>query len=48
MVLSLNGLNNLKRNKMTILHLAVLIIIIAPLWIIVDTLKDILKELKKK
>jgi hypothetical protein len=33
---------------MTIFHLAALIIIIAPLWIIVDTLKDILKELKKK
>jgi hypothetical protein len=33
---------------MTIFHLAALIIIIAPLWIIVDVLKDILKELKKK
>jgi hypothetical protein len=33
---------------MTIFHLAALIIIIAPLWVMVDVLKDILKELKNK
>jgi hypothetical protein len=33
---------------MEIFHLGALMIIITPLWIIVDVLKDILKELKKK
>lgn len=33
---------------MIIFHLAALIVIIAPLWTMVDVLKDILKELKKK
>ncbi len=33
---------------MTIFYLAALIIIIAPLWTMVDVLKDILKELRKK
>jgi hypothetical protein len=33
---------------MTTFDLASLLIIIIPLWIIVDVLKDILEELKKK
>lgn len=37
-----------KKFIMTIFNLAALIIIIAPLWTMVDVLKDILKELKNK